>query len=273
MVEELKNLRNETSSIEWTNDLRQRQLAMDFTNELRFYIVLRVLLDGNATEKKIKKERGVLELVSQPPMTSHEVLEGLEIFCSDRDSFKNFPFFLSGLYHSDILEEKQILKYFARDERPTIDYTKAKQSAEPFLKWLQQDEDSSSEESEDGIQYKPLACLKPTELEPEPLDDLLEEGDFEESDDEDETPPTEEVEVVAAEEVEGKGVIEKAVDNRVGETVSLVAANEKVENEKTILKEKKEREELENEQKKEQQKKEKEKEIEKEKEKEKETDK
>jgi len=105
-------------------------------------------------EKQIEKFAPCIkEVTKENPIMEHHLISAIEVICIDKP--KNFPVMLKQLYDEDALEEEVILKW-AFDGRSTYtseDVDEEKRSvlraeAEPFVNWLQDDDDSSGSASD-----------------------------------------------------------------------------------------------------------------------------
>jgi len=141
-------------------ELRMQQLAKLFDHKIRFYIALEALFpEGAMDAKAVQDKKKVLDKVlSAVKIPADHVLWGFNAYLSlekNEKAVRSYPMVLKTIYDEEWASEAEILKYYVEEEgQGEPGFEKANTSAAPFLKWLQEaeesdDDDDSEEEDSD----------------------------------------------------------------------------------------------------------------------------
>lgn len=135
-------------------ELRMQQLAKLFDHKIRFYVALEALMPAGAMDAKmITEHKAVLQCVlSKVKILESDILWGFDAYLSNNEkSVKSYPMVLKVVYDEDWASEKAILKHYVEDDGgDEPGFEAAKKSSAPFLKWLQEAEESDEDEDESG---------------------------------------------------------------------------------------------------------------------------
>jgi len=185
VIKELQTLRamqgNQRSLDDFFQEVRLQQISKVFDHKSRLYIVLETLCGNTMDAKTLGEVKHVVAgFIAKPKMEPSEVLWAFGAYLQmNRGAVKLYPLVLKLIYDEDWASEEQILNYYGEDRRTAaattadggysrttaIGYLQnsqqedpgfaiAKQSASPFLKWLQStasdDEESSDDDATDS---------------------------------------------------------------------------------------------------------------------------
>jgi len=138
-------------------EVRLLQVSQMFSSKIRMFVSFEGLFfDTGISVSEIEKKLPFLEVVIDRSISVADVCSALETFVVTKwpQALREFPLFLQKFYAADLIDEKELLKYYnhpdGHGDSSTETYLKAKKAAEPFLKWLRDanEEDSSSSEDD-----------------------------------------------------------------------------------------------------------------------------
>jgi len=154
-VQKFMNANPDATTAEVAEVVVNQQMSSALKSHDKVHILIRAVITPSFyKEKQIEKYAPFVQKItlSNPIMERH-LISAVESICIDKP--KNFPVMLKQLYDEEALEEEVILQW-AFDGRSTytadaVDEEKRSSlrgEAEPFITWLQDDDDSSGSDSD-----------------------------------------------------------------------------------------------------------------------------
>merc|ERR1712135_168201 len=133
-------------------EVRIFQVANDFDDKIRLYIVLEALFGANMDAKSAADSKKFIALfIQNGKMSGMDVLWSFDTYLAAHPSAsKGFAMILKVIYDEDWADEETILRYYNEDEgEEQPGFEQAQEAAAPFLKWLSEAEADDSEEDDD----------------------------------------------------------------------------------------------------------------------------
>jgi len=133
-------------------EVRIFQVANDFDDKIRLYIVLEALFGANMDAKSAADSKKFIALfIQNGKMSGMDVLWSFDTYLAAHPSAsKGFAMILKVIYDEDWADEETILRYYNEDEgEDQPGFEQAQEAAAPFLKWLSEAEADDSEEDDD----------------------------------------------------------------------------------------------------------------------------
>merc|ERR1712185_836231 len=129
-------------------ELRIRQVQQAFDHKIRFYVALSSLFPaGSMDAKQVADNADVLnKVLGNVQMPASDVLWCFNAYLSvseNEKALRSYPMVMKTIYNEEWASEEELIKYYVQEEgsgEPGFD--KANTAGAPFLKWLQEAEES-----------------------------------------------------------------------------------------------------------------------------------
>ncbi|GBE63057.1 eukaryotic translation initiation factor [Babesia ovata] len=136
---------------DFVEEVHMLQLSQDFDNVCRFYVAFCALFrdkfDVAALEQKMVMLKSLLKYAVQPK----DILTAMAAFVVKMypQQLQEYPYICRALYAGDLAEGRDFCRFYSKGTRfegfLAEAYLRTKEKAEPFVTWLQEDEDEDSE--------------------------------------------------------------------------------------------------------------------------------
>uniref|UniRef100_A0A7S2PCE1 W2 domain-containing protein n=1 Tax=Zooxanthella nutricula TaxID=1333877 RepID=A0A7S2PCE1_9DINO len=132
-------------------EVRAQQVRLEFDDRLRLFIVIASLFPEGAMDAAgiLLRKSYIKYFVSNGKLSFTDMMWCIEAYLDTYPkALKGYPMTLKALYDQDMAEEKELLAYYNGDQ-DSPGFEEAKKSCAPFIKWLEQEDESGSDDSDE----------------------------------------------------------------------------------------------------------------------------
>jgi len=132
-------------------EVRAQQVRLEFDDRLRLFVVLAALFPEGSmdAEAVVSRKSFVKYFVTNGKLSFADMMWSIEAYLDTYPkALKGYPMTLKALYDQDMAEEKELLAYYNGDQ-DSPGFEEAKKSCAPFIKWLEQEDESGSDDSDE----------------------------------------------------------------------------------------------------------------------------
>ncbi|ORM42244.1 Eukaryotic translation initiation factor 5 [Babesia sp. Xinjiang] len=140
---------------DFAEELHMLQLSQDFDNVCRFYVALCAIFSDKFDVAVLEEKISMLKPLLEYAMPPKDILTAMAVFVVKLhpEQLEEYPYICRALYANDLAEGGDFCRFYAKNARfdgiLADAFLRTKEKAEPFVSWLQEDDDDETEDTDD----------------------------------------------------------------------------------------------------------------------------